>query len=51
MHIRSDEMREKKMRSTRRLWQWLGVVFVLSFAALGWLGREIYVSAPPIQEN
>ena len=38
------------MRSTRRLWQWLGVVFVLSFAALGWLGREIYVSAPPIAE-
>jgi len=30
------------------LWQWLGVVFVLSFAALGWLGREIYLAAPPI---
>ena len=38
------------MKSTRRLWQWLGVVFVLSFAALGWLGREIYVAAPPIAE-
>jgi nitric oxide reductase subunit B len=30
------------------LWQWLGVVFVLSFAALGYLGREIYLAAPPI---
>src|SRR5690348_240619 len=32
----------------RKLWQWLGVVFVLSFAALGFLGREIYLAAPPI---
>ena len=38
------------MRPTRRLWQWLGVVFVLSFAALGWIGREIYQAAPPIPE-
>jgi len=38
------------MKPTRKLWQWLGAVFVLSFAALGWLGREIYVSAPPIAE-
>jgi nitric oxide reductase subunit B len=30
------------------LWQWLGVVFVLSFAVLGFLGREIYLAAPPI---
>ncbi len=36
------------MKPTRRLWQSLAAVFVLSFAALGWLGREIYVSAPPI---
>ncbi len=36
------------MKPTRRLWQWLGVVFVLSFAALGYLGREIYLAAPPI---
>jgi nitric oxide reductase subunit B len=36
------------MKPTRRLWQWLGVVFVLSFATLGWLGREIYLAAPPI---
>ena len=38
------------MRPTRKLWHWLGVVFVLSFAALGWLGREIYLAAPPIPE-
>jgi len=38
------------VRPTRKLWQWLGVVFVLSFAALGWLGREIYLAAPPIPE-
>ncbi len=36
------------MKPTRKLWQWLGVVFVLSFAALGYLGREIYLAAPPI---
>jgi nitric oxide reductase subunit B len=36
------------MKPTRRLWQWLGLVFVLSFAALGWLGREIYLAKPPI---
>ena len=36
------------MQPTMKLWRWLGVVFVLSFAALGWLGREIYLAAPPI---
>jgi nitric oxide reductase subunit B len=36
------------MKSTRNLWRWLGVIFVLSFATLGWIGREIYVAAPPI---
>ena len=36
------------MRPTRRLWQLLAVVFVLSFAVLGWIGREIYLAAPPI---
>ena len=39
------------MRPTRKLWQWLAVVFVLSFAVLGWLGREIYVAAPPIPKT
>ena len=36
------------MQPTRNLWRWLAVVFFLSFAALGWLGREIYLAAPPI---
>jgi nitric oxide reductase subunit B len=36
------------MKSTRKLWTWLGVICVLSFAALGWVGTEIYVKAPPI---
>lgn len=36
------------MYATRRLWQTLAVVFVLSFAVLGWVGREIYLAAPPI---
>ncbi len=39
------------MRPTRKLWQWLGIVFILSFAALGWLGREIYLAAPPIPDS
>lgn len=36
------------MRPTRKLWQWLGVIFVLSFAALGFIGWQIYLQAPPI---
>jgi nitric oxide reductase subunit B len=36
------------MSPTRRLWRWLGLVFVLSFGALGYLGFQIYLSAPPI---
>src|SRR6185312_4442691 len=39
------------MTSTSRLWRSLGIVFVLSFAALGWLGREIYLAAPPIPKE
>jgi nitric oxide reductase subunit B len=39
------------MHPTRRLWQGLAVVFILSFAVLGWLGREIYLAAPPIPET
>ena len=30
------------------LWRWLGLVFVLSFGALGYLGWQIYLTAPPI---
>lgn len=36
------------MHSSRRLWLGLAAVFFLSFAALGWIGREIYLAAPPI---
>jgi nitric oxide reductase subunit B len=36
------------MRNNKTLWRWLGFVFVLSFGALGWLGFQIYLSAPPI---
>ena len=36
------------MKSTRRLWRWLGLIFVLSFGALGYLGWQIYLDAPPI---
>src|SRR5215470_10603221 len=39
------------MSSTSRLWRGLALVFVLSFAALGWLGREIYLAAPPIPKE
>jgi nitric oxide reductase subunit B len=36
------------MRNHNRLWRWLGLVFVLSFGALGYLGWQIYLAAPPI---
>ncbi|NMM11208.1 MAG: nitric-oxide reductase large subunit [Polaromonas sp.] len=36
------------MHATRKLWTWLAVIFVLSFAVLGWVGKEIYLTAPPI---
>ena len=39
------------MTDTRKLWTWLGVIFVLSFAVLGLIGREIYVKAPPVPEK
>ena len=39
------------MRSTSRLWRWLGLIFVLSFGALGYLGWQIYLTAPPIPKS
>ena len=36
------------MNPTSRLWRWLALVFVLSFGALGWLGYQIHLRAPPI---
>ena len=39
------------MHATRKLWTWLAVICVLSFAVLGWVGTEIYVKAPPIPQQ
>lgn len=39
------------MIASRKLWNWLALVCVLSFAALGWVGTEIYLHAPPIPER
>lgn len=39
------------MQSSRKLWRWLAIMFFLSFAALGWIGREIYLQAPPIPQK
>ena len=36
------------MNKTQRLWRWLGLIFVLSFGALGYLGWQIHLQAPPI---
>ncbi len=30
------------MKTNSRLWRWLGLIFVLSFGALGYLGWQIY---------
>ncbi|TAM50116.1 MAG: nitric-oxide reductase large subunit [Burkholderiaceae bacterium] len=39
------------MHATRKLWTWLAVICALSFAVLGWVGREIYLQAPPIPQQ
>ena len=39
------------MKSTNRLWRWLGLICVLSFGALGYLGWQIYLQAPPIPKT
>lgn len=36
------------MKNNTTLWRWLALIFVLSFGALGYLGWQIYLSAPPI---
>lgn len=38
------------MNTSRRLWRWLGLVFVLSFGALGFIGWQIHLAAPPIPQ-
>jgi len=39
------------VHATRKLWTWLAVICALSFAVLGWVGTEIYLSAPPIPKQ
>lgn len=39
------------MNNNRRLWRWLGLIFVLSFGALGFIGYQIYLAAPPIPKS
>ncbi len=36
------------MNYSKKLWLWLGGIFIVSFAILGLIGREIYVQAPPV---
>ncbi|MEP7297144.1 MAG: nitric-oxide reductase large subunit [Burkholderiales bacterium] len=39
------------MNNNNRLWRWLAFIFVLSFGALGYLGYQIYLTAPPIPKS
>lgn len=39
------------MHATRKLWTWLAIICALSFAVLGWVGAEIYLTAPPIPKH
>ncbi|ATY33545.1 nitric-oxide reductase large subunit [Sphingomonas psychrotolerans] len=39
------------MINSKKLWLWLGAIFVISFAILGLIGREIFVKAPPVPET
>ena len=39
------------MKSNSRLWRWLGLICVLSFGALGYLGWQINLSAPHIPKT
>ncbi|MDH6590572.1 nitric oxide reductase subunit B [Variovorax sp. TBS-050B] len=36
------------MSNNKGLWRWLAFIFVLSFGALGYLGVQIYLAAPPM---
>lgn len=38
------------MSNTKRLWTILGLILLLSFSVLGYMGREIYLKAPPVPE-
>jgi nitric oxide reductase subunit B len=39
------------MHATRKLWTWLAFICVASFAVLLWIGKEIYLKAPPIPQQ
>src|SRR5688500_17056375 len=39
------------MKNNSLLWRWLAFIFVLSFGALGYLGYQIYLTAPPIPKT
>ena len=39
------------MANSRKLWLWLGTIFLISFAILGQLGWDMYVKAPPVPER
>jgi nitric oxide reductase subunit B len=39
------------MQTTKRLWWGLGLLLVLSFSVLLWMGREIYHEAPPLPQQ
>ncbi|HWJ95230.1 MAG TPA: nitric-oxide reductase large subunit [Telluria sp.] len=39
------------MNATRKLWTWLAIICVASFAVLLWVGKEIYLTAPPIPKQ
>jgi nitric oxide reductase subunit B len=39
------------MHATRKLWTWLAIICVASFAVLLWVGKEIYLKAPPIPQQ
>jgi len=44
-NFKSEEL---QMYSSRKLWAWLAVICLISFGVLGWVGTEIYLTAPPI---
>jgi nitric oxide reductase subunit B len=48
MHVECIFEGSGPMSNNFRLWRWLGLVFVLSFGALGFIGYQIYLTAPPI---
>ncbi len=39
------------MASTKRLWIGLGLLLAVTFGVLLWMGREVYLNAPPLPEK